>query len=101
MVANLLHAARLPLAAYEGQPIVNLPGLTVTPAEMLASLERVGGAAARALVRLAPDADVSRVVCSWPAALDDGRAMRLGFVRDTGIDAIVERFAVERGRPAP
>jgi nucleoside-diphosphate-sugar epimerase len=96
VVANLLHAARLPMARYDGHPIVNLPGITVTPAAMLAALERVGGAAARALVRLAPDDRVSRIVCSWPGALDVSRALACGFVRDDGVDAIVARYAGSR-----
>jgi nucleoside-diphosphate-sugar epimerase len=98
VVANLLHAARLPMARYDARPIVNLPGITVTPAEMLAALERVGGAEARARVRLTPDDRVSRVVCSWPGALDVSRSLACGFVRDDGIDAIVARFAGVRPR---
>jgi nucleoside-diphosphate-sugar epimerase len=93
VVANLLHAARLPMPHYDGLPIVNLPGLTATPAEMLAALERVGGAGARALVRVAPDERVSRVVCSWPGALDVSRALACGFVRDESVDGIVARYA--------
>jgi nucleoside-diphosphate-sugar epimerase len=92
VVANLLHAARVPMEAFDGRPVVNFPGLTVTPAEMLASLERVAGPAARALVRVEPDARVSRVVCSWPGALDVTRSLALGFVRDADIEAIVRQF---------
>jgi D-erythronate 2-dehydrogenase len=47
---NLLHAMRVPASALDGRLAVNLPGLCVTPALMLASLERAGGAAARAHV---------------------------------------------------
>jgi nucleoside-diphosphate-sugar epimerase len=100
VVANFVHAARLPMARYDGRPIVNLPGLTVTPAAMLDSLERVAGRAARALVRLEPDERVSRVVCSWPGALDVTRALACGFVGDAGLDEIVARFAAGRPRVA-
>jgi nucleoside-diphosphate-sugar epimerase len=93
VVANLLHAARLPMERYEGRPIIDLPGLSVTPAEMLDSLARVAGERARALVRVEPDERVSRVVCSWPGALDVTRALALGFTRDQSIDDIVARFA--------
>jgi len=48
VIDNLVHAGRLPTAALEGRRALNLPGLCVTPSEMLASLERLGGAAARA-----------------------------------------------------
>jgi nucleoside-diphosphate-sugar epimerase len=92
VVANLLHAASVPMGSYDGRPIVNLPGLTVTPAQMLDSLERAAGPAVRALVHVEPDDRVSRVVCSWPGALDITRSLALGFVRDAGIDEIVRRF---------
>ena len=44
--ANLAHAATVPASVLPDRRVVNLPGLSVTPAEMLDSLERLGGAAA-------------------------------------------------------
>src|SRR5260221_2128012 len=79
---NLIHAARLPAAALDGRVAVNLPGLCVTPSQMLVSLERIGGEAARARVRSEIDAHVARIVATLPGALDDGRARRLGFRED-------------------
>ncbi|HXE81165.1 MAG TPA: D-erythronate dehydrogenase [Vicinamibacterales bacterium] len=95
-VANLLHAGRLPDAALEEGRVLNLPGLTVTPREMLDALERVGGAATRARVRCEPDPRVASVVGSWAGALDVSRALHLGFQADAGIDAVVEQFARAR-----
>jgi hypothetical protein len=66
--------------------------LSVTPAEMLASLERLGGAAARARVRCEIEDPISRIVCTWPGAFDVSRARRLGFHADRDIDAIVRQF---------
>jgi hypothetical protein len=63
---------------------------------MLAALEAVGGPAARARVRLEPDDRVARIVCSWPGALDDGRARRLGFVADRDVESIVRQYASEQ-----
>jgi len=93
VISNLLHAARVPMQAFDSRPVVNLPGLTVTPGEMLASLERIAGATARALVRVEPDEHISRIVCSWPGALDVTRSLALGFSRDGDADAIVRQFA--------
>lgn len=103
VVANLLHAARLPPDALGERRALTLPGLTTTPAEMLASLERHGGAAARALVRCEIDADVTRVVGSWPGAFDVTRARALGFAGDEDIDAIVAAFVegTQRTRSHP
>ena len=81
VTANLLHAARVPAAALDGRLAVNLPGLCVTPAQMLASLERAGGAAARARVRCEIDPHVARVVFTWPGALDDSPRPAAGLPR--------------------
>ena len=96
VTGNLVHAARLETAALEGDRTVNLPGLSVTPAEMLASLERLGGAEARARVRCEPDPVAMRVVCAWPGAFEVSRPLRLGFTPEGDIDAIVGQFLRER-----
>jgi nucleoside-diphosphate-sugar epimerase len=94
---NLLHAAGIPASALDGRVSVNLPGLCVTPALMLASLERAGGATARAHVRTEIDPAIARVVSTWPGALDDSRARRLGFTGDRDFDEIVRQYVKERG----
>lgn len=94
---NLLHAGRIDAAALGGDRTVNLPGLTVTPGDLLASLERAGGAEVRARVRVQPDPLVSRAVGSWPGAFDETRAHTLGFVSDTSADALVAEFIADRG----
>jgi nucleoside-diphosphate-sugar epimerase len=92
VTTNLVHAARLPTASLDGRLALTLPGLSVTPAEMLASLERAGGPAARARVRCEIDPHVARVVSTWPGTLDDSRARRLGFVGDRDFDEIVRQY---------
>jgi nucleoside-diphosphate-sugar epimerase len=96
VTANLVHAAGVPSEAFADGRTLHLPGLSVTPADMLAALEAVGGPAARARVRLEPDDRVARIVCSWPGALDDGRARRLGFVADRDVESIVRQYASEQ-----
>jgi len=91
VTANLMHAAHIPASTLDGRLAVNLPGLTVTPAEMLASLERIGGPAARARVRDEIDPHVARFVSTWPGALDDRRARRLGFSADRNFDDVVRQ----------
>lgn len=96
LTSNLLHAARIETSMLEGRRMLNLPGLSVTPAEMLASLERLGGTAARARVRCEPDDHIMRIVCTWPGAFDVSRALRLGFRADRDIDSIVRQFMAWR-----
>jgi nucleoside-diphosphate-sugar epimerase len=89
---NLVHAAGVPAAARGGRRSGNRTGLTVTPAEMLASLERAAGADVRARVRCEIDPRVARVFATWPAALDDRRARELGFTADRGLDEVVHQY---------
>jgi nucleoside-diphosphate-sugar epimerase len=92
---NLVHAARLRPPALQGRRALNLPGLRVTPAQLLDSLERLGGAAARARVRLEADARISQAMRQWPGALDASRARELGFVADADVDSIVRQYMSE------
>jgi hypothetical protein len=69
--------------------------LTVTPAELLDSLERQAGAQARARVRCEIDERISPIVRTWPGALDMTRALRLGFRADDDVDAIVREYISE------
>jgi D-erythronate 2-dehydrogenase len=89
---NLVHAARLDASALEGRRNINLPGLTVTAAEMLASLERLAGAEVRSRVRCEINQRIWRLVSTWPGAFDISRALTLGFSVDRDIDAVVRQF---------
>ena len=95
---NLVHAVRVPAAALDNRRALNLPGLSVTPAEMLESLERIGGPATRSRVRYELDRRVMAVVCGWPGALDATRALALGFNGDPDFDAVLHQFMQERRR---
>jgi len=96
VTANLLHAACVQTSDLQDRRTVNLPGLSVTPKEMLDSLERVAGAAVRARVRCELDRRIMDIVCTWPGAFDVSRALRLGFSADRDIDSIVRQFIAER-----
>lgn len=97
---NLVHAGRIATSALDDRRAINVPGLTVTPAEMLAALERVGGRDARARVRCEVDERIARVVCTWPGAFDVSRPLRLGFIADRDVDGVVQQYALEQP-PAP
>jgi len=96
VTTNLVHAARVPAAALERLRVLNLPGLSATVGEMLDSLERLAGAAARARVRIEIDERVARVVCTWPGALDASRAVHLGFIADRDVDELVRLYMSEQ-----
>ena len=75
--------------------IVNLPGLSITPGEMVRALERAAGAEVAARVQWARDPRIERIVATWPGAWDTTRARALGFPADQEFDAIVRRFIDE------
>lgn len=95
-VANLVHAGRVPAADLGLNRVLDLPGITVTPAQMLDSLETQAGSQARDRVALTRDPRIEAIVCSWPGAFDVTRARALGFGADTDFDAILRQFMADR-----
>lgn len=90
--ANLVHAMRVPSSELGTRRPVNLPGLSVTPGEMLDSLERLAGRDVRARVRVEVDPRTARIVGTWPGAFDMSRALALGFTVDRDVDAVIRQY---------
>lgn len=91
-VRNLVHAARLEAGALGARRAVQLPGLRVTPRDMVAALRRAAGEAVAARVTFEEDAQIARMVASFPSRFDDSRALSLGFEADTDFDGIVRAY---------
>ncbi|MFT4619646.1 MAG: nucleoside-diphosphate-sugar epimerase [Sulfitobacter sp.] len=91
-VSGLIHAASLSWGQVNDLNPLNLCGISVTVAEMLAALSRLAGPDVRALVTSKPDEAVARIVTSWPQAFDTARAEALGFPVNTGIDQIIAEY---------
>jgi nucleoside-diphosphate-sugar epimerase len=81
--------------AFGGRTALNLPALCVSVREMLAALEAVAGPDVRALVRLAPDPTIERIVATWPARFSAARAARLGLRADASFRAIIEQYVAD------
>lgn len=77
---------------------VNVPGISVTAAEMVAALERVAGLEVAARVRWEKDPRIDRMMNSWPGAWDNTRARDLGFRADEDFDAIIRQYIEEERR---
>lgn len=94
-VEGLVLGHELDAATLGGVHTVNLPGLSVSAAEMVAALAEVGGAAAAARVRWEPDPLVQRIVGSWPARWDVTRARALGFQGDPDFASVIRAYVAE------
>ncbi|MGW4567859.1 D-erythronate dehydrogenase [Streptomyces sp. NPDC004561] len=79
----------------EGQVPVNLPALTVSVADMLATLRQVAGDAVAGLVTINPDPAIEAIVSSWPAVLDGSRAAGLGLEPDPSFLSVVRDYLAE------
>ncbi|KAL4895779.1 putative mitochondrial processing peptidase beta subunit [Aspergillus ambiguus] len=93
VVKNLLHAREVPKEAFGESRSVNLPGLKVSVQAMLDALEEVGGPERRALVEEKYDADIDRIVQTWPPNFNTARARQLGFSEDMSLVENIRAYA--------
>ena len=80
---------------------INVPGISVTVGEMVASLERVAGPGVARRVRWETDPRIDRMVRGWPGNGDNSRARSLGFPADDSIDTIIGRHMDDAGLSRP
>jgi nucleoside-diphosphate-sugar epimerase len=91
-VRNLVHGAFLAPDALGADRILNVPGITISVAGMIEALRRTAGHEAAARITFAEDPLVRRIVSSWPARFDVGRALGLGFACDPAFESLIEEF---------
>jgi len=94
-IAGLLRANDLPSDALGNRRWVNVPGISVTAGEMASSLERVAGPDVAKRIRWERSERIERMVLGWPPAIDNARALGLGFPVDDNFDSIVRRYIAE------
>jgi nucleoside-diphosphate-sugar epimerase len=89
---GILRAAEVDEATWGSRTAMNLPALTTTPAEMVAALDRVGGAGTSDLVSWADDPAIGAIVRSWPARIETRRAHALGLHAEDSFDNFVREY---------
>ena len=94
-VANLVKAFELDSQLLGSWRVLDVPGISVTVEQMLASLKRVGGQEVRDKVTLNPDQQIMDIVCSWPGEFDVKRPLELGLAQDTDFDDVVKQYRDE------
>ena len=94
-VAGLIAVYEASRDAYGGRTAMNLPGLNVTVAQMLAALEEVAGPAVRARVRFERDERIAGIVANWPAGARADRAAALGLLPEANFADIIRQYIAD------
>jgi nucleoside-diphosphate-sugar epimerase len=89
VVEAFIHAHDLPSAAWGTRRVLNLPGLTVSVQEMLATLGRVAGDKVAKRVVYRPEPRIQAIVRSWPIRFRTDRALAMGFRADSDFESVV------------
>lgn len=94
-VRGIMRAATASGAEWGARTAVNLPALTTTVGEMAQALERVAGKQATSLIDWEPDAQIAKIITSWPSRFAPKRAQALGLAADESFEAILRDYVRE------
>jgi D-erythronate 2-dehydrogenase len=92
VIRNLLHAHDLSAERLGRRRVINLPGLSIRVADMIAALERIAGPGTTSRIRMERDPEVEQIVASWPGNFTAEYAKSLGFVADSDFTDIIHAF---------
>ncbi|WWC61570.1 uncharacterized protein I303_104154 [Kwoniella dejecticola CBS 10117] len=101
VVKNIIHAATVKeddLKAVSQERIVNLPGIQITPRQIIQALIKYGGEDKLKLIKFGKDPKVIAICDTWAGAFDNTDALKLGFSIDdekTGYEQAVQDFIQE------
>lgn len=96
VIDAFVHTCELPAETFAGRGPVNLPGLSLTVGDMVEGLERAGGDSS--LIEWTPDANIQRIVDTWPGTSDTRDAEDLGYLAETGIDDLIAAYLEDERR---
>ncbi|WWD02683.1 hypothetical protein V865_000724 [Kwoniella europaea PYCC6329] len=101
VIRNILWAAVVEekqLKEVSQERIVNLPGIQITPRQIIETLIKYGGKDKLNLIKFKKDPAVIRICDTWAGAFDNSDALKLGFEVDdskTGYEGAVQDFIEE------
>lgn len=93
-IAGLIRCAEATDAEWGPLTGLNLPALRCRVGEMAAALERVSPEAAR-LLDWVPDANILKLVSTWPGNVKSARANALGLQADADFESIIRDYIRE------
>ena len=88
----LIDLHEIPADALGTSRSVNLPGVSVSVAQMVAALRVVAGDEVVQRIRWERDPVIERIVGSWPAGWDVTRASALGLQGDANFESIIRAY---------
>lgn len=97
VVRSLLALTELPASGFGATRVMNLPSLTVTPAEVAAAVRHHP---ATGRITWQPDPQMQAIVDGWPRAFTSELALSLGLHGDRHIDDIVSAYLEDRAAHA-
>ena len=97
VVEAFIHAHDLSAVKWDSNRVVNLPGITVTVAEMIAAMGKVAGSHVAKRVSQKFDARIHAIVKTWPVRFATTRALALGFKADPGIETVIRDYIADEG----
>jgi nucleoside-diphosphate-sugar epimerase len=97
-IENLLHGHELAAASLSSR-VLNMPGLSISVGDMIASLRRVAGEEVVARIKWERDPAIEAIVNSWPGNFSAEGATALGFKCDTDFDQVIAAFIEDNPRP--
>jgi nucleoside-diphosphate-sugar epimerase len=94
-LAAIVLAAEVDDETWGSRTAMNLPGLSTTPEEMAAALDRVAGAGTSELIDWTVDPAIAAMVRTWPADVRARRAELLGLTTEKSFDDIVRAYLTD------
>lgn len=91
-IGFLRHAARIDLSDKTQNFNITMPGVTATVADQIEALRNIAGDEAVALIDHQPDAEIQKIVTTWPKAFSAEKALKMGFVADASFEAILQEY---------
>ena len=95
VIANLIVGHEAPASAFAHTRSVNVPGILVGVADMVAALRKVAGDAVADRVKWQLDPVVDRIVSTWPANFAPRLGPALGMRADADFESIVRAYIAD------
>jgi hypothetical protein len=95
VIGNLVIGHEAPATAFAHTRSINVPGICVAVADMVAALRRVAGDAVADRVKWQYDPAIDRIVSTWPANFAPRLGPALGMQADADFESIVRAYIAD------